>query len=91
MVLVKYQGADIRLYPDQIQSLVLHKMKMIAENYLSREIKTAVITVPAYFTQSQREATKNAGQISGMNILRILNEPDAAAIAYSLEYKSDKT
>ena len=66
-------------------------MKMVAENYLGREIKSAVITVPAYFTQSQREATKNAGQISGMNILRILNEPDAAAIAYGLDNKPDKT
>ena len=58
---------------------------MIAENYLGRLIKQAVITVPAYFNQSQREATKNAGQISGMNILRIVNEPDAAALAYGLE------
>ena len=65
-------------------------MKIIAENYLGREIKSAVITVPAYFSQSQREATKNAGQISGMNILRILNEPDAAAMAFGLDNKSGK-
>ena len=63
---------------------------MIAENYLGREIKAAVITVPAYFTQSQREATKNAGKISGLDILRILNEPDAAALAYGLDNKPTK-
>src|ERR1700686_4509976 len=69
--------------------MILVKMKQIAEGYLGREVKHAVITVPAYFNDSQRQSTKDAGIISGLNVLRIINEPTAAAIAYGLD-KKDK-
>ena len=65
--------------------MVLQKMKEIAEAYLGKEVKDAVVTVPAYFNDSQRQATKDAGTISGINVLRIINEPTAAAIAYGLD------
>lgn len=65
--------------------MVLTKMKSIAEDYLGKEVKDAVVTVPAYFNDSQRQATKDAGSISGLNVLRIINEPTAAAIAYGLD------
>jgi len=68
--------------------MVLAKMKETAESYIGKPVKDAVVTVPAYFNDSQRQATKDAGQISGMNILRIINEPTAAAIAYGLDKKS---
>src|SRR5438105_5431707 len=67
--------------------MILIKMKEIAEKYLGREVKHAVITVPAYFNDSQRQATKDAGLIAGLNVLRIINEPTAAAIAYGLDKK----
>merc|ERR1719223_268574 len=70
--------------------MVLTKMKEIAENYLGKEVKHAVITVPAYFNDAQRQSTKDAGIISGMNVLRIINEPTAAAIAYGLDKKSEQ-
>jgi len=68
--------------------MVLTKMKETAEAYLGTEVKNAVITVPAYFNDSQRQATKDAGAIAGLNVLRIINEPTAAAIAYGLDQKS---
>ena len=68
--------------------MVLIKMKEIAESYLGKTCKSAVVTVPAYFNDSQRQATKDAGTISGLNILRIINEPTAAAIAFGLENKT---
>merc|ERR1712203_366898 len=68
----------------------LTKMKETAENYLGKEVKHAVITVPAYFSDAQRQSTKDAGSISGMNVLRIINEPTAAAIAYGLDKKTEK-
>merc|ERR1712217_128515 len=71
-------------------SMVLTKMKETAENYLGKEVKHAVITVPAYFNDAQRQSTKDAGTISGMNVLRIINEPTAAAIAYGLDKKTEK-
>lgn len=74
--------------PEQISALVLQKMRAIAENYLGMEVNTAVVTVPAYFNDAQRQATKDAGQISGLNVARIINEPTAAAIAYGLDKKS---
>lgn len=67
--------------------MVLVKMREVAESYLSKSIKHAVVTVPAYFNDSQRQATKDAGSIAGLNVLRIINEPTAAAIAYGLDKK----
>ena len=67
--------------------MVLGKMKEVAETYLGKTVKNAVVTVPAYFNDSQRQATKDAGTISGMNVQRIINEPTAAAIAYGLDKK----
>ena len=69
--------------------MVLTKMKETAENYLGKEVKHAVITVPAYFNDAQRQATKDAGKIAGLEVLRIINEPTAAAIAYGLDKKDD--
>ena len=65
--------------------MILTKMKTIAESYLGGDVKNAVVTVPAYFNDAQRQATKDAGQICGLNVLRIINEPTAAAIAYGLD------
>ncbi|XP_041440878.1 heat shock protein family A (Hsp70) member 9 L homeolog isoform X2 [Xenopus laevis] len=80
-----------KLYsPSQIGAFVLIKMKETAENYLGHSAKNAVITVPAYFNDSQRQATKDAGQISGLNVLRVINEPTAAALAYGLDKSDDK-
>lgn len=69
--------------------MVLVKMKEVAEAFIGEPIKNAVITVPAYFNDNQRQATKDAGTISGLNVLRIINEPTAAAIAYGLDKKGD--
>jgi L1 cell adhesion molecule like protein len=84
---VSYKGEVKQFAPEEISSMVLMKMKEISEAYLGREVKNAVITVPAYFNDSQRQATKDAGVIAGMNVLRIINEPTAAAIAYGLDKK----
>jgi L1 cell adhesion molecule like protein len=70
--------------------MVLQKMKAIAEAYLGFSVKDAVVTVPAYFSDAQRQATKDAGAIAGLNVIRIINEPTAAAIAYGLDKKSTK-
>lgn len=75
--------------PSQIGAFVLTKMKETAESYLGSKVQNAVITVPAYFNDSQRQATKDAGQIAGLNVLRVINEPTAAALAYGLENKKD--
>jgi L1 cell adhesion molecule like protein len=76
-----------QFYPAEISAMVLQKMKSIAESYLGVGIKDAVVTVPAYFNDAQRQETKDAGTIAGLNILRIINEPTAAAIAYGLDKK----
>ncbi|XP_050398364.1 stress-70 protein, mitochondrial [Patella vulgata] len=76
--------------PSQIGAFVLMKMKETAESYLGSNIKNAVVTVPAYFNDSQRQATKDAGQISGLNVLRVINEPTAAALAYGIDKSEDK-
>uniref|UniRef100_A0ABK0L6F2 Heat shock protein family A (Hsp70) member 1B n=2 Tax=Boreoeutheria TaxID=1437010 RepID=A0ABK0L6F2_RAT len=84
-VQVNYKGENRSFYPEEISSMVLTKMKEIAEAYLGHPVTNAVITVPAYFNDSQRQATKDAGVIAGLNVLRIINEPTAAAIAYGLD------
>ena len=84
---VKHKGELKKFSPEEISSMVLTKMKEVSEAYLGREVKNAVITVPAYFNDSQRQATKDAGVIAGLNVLRIINEPTAAAIAYGLDKK----
>merc|ERR1712121_373100 len=88
---VEYKNETNRFTPEEVSSMVLTKMKETAEAYLGTEIKDAVITVPAYFNDSQRQATKDAGVISGLNVLRIINEPTAAAIAYGLDKKKGAT
>nr|ATW01060.1 heat shock protein 70 [Haliotis gigantea] len=84
---VNYKDEPKTFYPEEISSMVLTKMKETAEQYLGKTITDAVVTVPAYFNDSQRQATKDAGTISGLNVLRIINEPTAAAIAYGLDKK----
>ncbi|CAJ0931634.1 unnamed protein product [Ranitomeya imitator] len=84
---VEYKGETKSFYAEEVSSMVLTKMKEISEAYLGKAITNAVITVPAYFNDSQRQATKDAGTISGLNVLRIINEPTAAAIAYGLDKK----
>jgi molecular chaperone DnaK len=77
--------------PPEISAMVLQKLKQAAEDYLGEKVSDAVITVPAYFNDAQRQATKDAGQIAGLNVLRIVNEPTAAALAYGLDQKKDET
>jgi L1 cell adhesion molecule like protein len=84
---VEYKGEKKLFAPEEISSMVLLKMKQVAEAFLGGEVKNAVVTVPAYFNDGQRQATKDAGTISGLNVMRIINEPTAAAIAYGLDKK----
>jgi heat shock protein 1/8 len=84
---VDFKGEHTKFQPEEISAMVLTKMKQIAESYLGFDVKDAVITVPAYFNDSQRQATKDAGTIAGLNVLRIINEPTAAALAYGLDKK----
>ncbi|KAL1932904.1 hypothetical protein VTP01DRAFT_8582 [Rhizomucor pusillus] len=89
VIQVEYKGETKQFTPEEISSMVLTKMKEVAEGYLGAQVKNAVITVPAYFNDSQRQATKDAGTIAGLNVQRIINEPTAAAIAYGLDKKHD--
>ena len=88
---VNYKGEEKTYHPEEISSMVLIKMKEIAESYIGYDVVDAVITVPAYFNDSQRQATKDAGQIAGLNVLRVINEPTAAAIAYGLDKKGKES
>ncbi|CAL5352970.1 unnamed protein product [Camellia sinensis] len=91
MIVVSYKGEEKQFAAEEISSMVLIKMKEIAEAYLGTTIKNAVVTVPAYFNDSQRQATKDAGVIAGLSVMRIINEPTAAAIAYGLEKKAESS
>ena len=86
---VTFKGEAKQFTPEEISAMILTKMKNIAESYLGKTVKNAVVTVPAYFNDAQRQATKDAGAIAGLNILRVINEPTAAAIAYGLDKKKD--
>ena len=77
--------------PPEISAMILQKLKQAAEEYLGQTVTKAVITVPAYFNDAQRQATKDAGQIAGLEVMRIVNEPTAAALAYGLDKKKDET
>ncbi|GJS20334.1 probable mediator of RNA polymerase II transcription subunit 37c [Tanacetum coccineum] len=88
MIIVTYKGQEKRFSAEEISSMVLSKMKEISEAYLGKAVENAVITVPAYFNDSQRQATKDAGTVAGLNVVRMINEPTAAAIAYGLENKA---
>merc|ERR1719399_1863051 len=85
---VDYKGEEKQFFPEEVSSMVLVKMKETAEAYLGKDVPNAVVTVPAYFNDSQRASTKDAGSIAGLNVLRIINEPTAAAIAYGLDKQS---
>ena len=85
MISVKVHGVEKLMPPEEVSSMVLTKMKETAENYLGEKVAHAVVTVPAYFNDAQRQATKDAGAIAGLHVARIVNEPTAAAIAYGLD------
>jgi molecular chaperone DnaK len=88
---VRVKAADKEYSPPEISAMILQKLKQAAEEYLGQSVTKAVITVPAYFNDAQRQATKDAGQIAGLEVMRIVNEPTAAALAYGLDKKKDET
>lgn len=91
VVSVEVKGEQRTFTPEEVSAMVLGKMKEIAESYLGKTVKNAVVTVPAYFNDAQRQATKDAGTIAGLNVMRVVNEPTAAAIAYGLDKKGGET
>lgn len=90
LIEVEYMNEKKQFHPEQISAMILEKLKNLASTYLGREVTKAVVTVPAYFNDAQRQATKTAGAIAGLDVLRIINEPTAAAIAYGLNSKGDQ-
>ncbi len=90
MINITHKGEEKSFTPEEISSMVLSKMRETAEAYLGHKVTKAVITVPAYFNDSQRQATKDAGTIAGLEVLRIINEPTAAAIAYGLDKSGER-
>ena len=88
---VRIKAGDQEFAPPQVSAMILQKLKQAAEDYLGQPVAKAVITVPAYFNDAQRQATKEAGQIAGLEVMRIVNEPTAAALAYGLDKKKDET
>ena len=88
LIQVQYKNETKSFTPEEVSAMILGKMKETAEAFLGCQVTDAVITVPAYFNDAQRQATKDAGVISGLNVLRIINEPTSAAIAYGLDKKS---
>jgi len=91
MVQVTQDGKKVNFAPEEVSAMILQKMKLTAETFLGKEINNAVVTVPAYFNDAQRQATKDAGTISGMKVERIINEPTAAAIAYGMDKKGGES
>ena len=89
-VAVEYKGERKTFYPEEISSMVLSKMRDVAAGFVGKDVKDVVVTVPAYFGDAQRQATKDAATIAGLNVLRIINEPTAAAIAYGMDKRSEK-
>merc|ERR1711976_666447 len=87
LIQVQFKGETKKFQAEEISSMVLVKMKEIAETYIGKPVSQAVVTVPAYFNDSQRQATKDAGAIAGLTVTRIINEPTAAAIAYGMDKK----
>lgn len=88
-IVVEYKSEEKKFYPEEISAMVIGYMNDITETFVGEKIKDVVITVPAYFNDSARQATKDAAAIAGLNVLRIINEPTAAAVAYGLDNKSD--
>lgn len=84
-VSVEVEGSDKVFTPEEVSAMILGKMREVAEGYLGEKVKNAVVTVPAYFNDAQRAATKDAGTIAGLNVMRVINEPTAAALAYGLD------
>jgi heat shock protein 1/8 len=89
LISVKYKDSELQLTAEEVSAMILTKMKQTAEAFLGSTVKDAIITCPAYFSDSQRQATKDAGVIAGLNVLRIINEPTAAALAYGLQHKGN--
>lgn len=87
---VQYKNEEKKFYPEEISAMLLAYMKEVAETYLGEKVNDAVVTVPAYFGDAARQATKDAGAIAGLNVLRVINEPTAAAVAYGLDNKDSK-